>query len=135
MDNYVDYKTQRTNHAEYFDACARFITAPRIEEENIRLQKEMIICKCDLSDRRLKCLHDHGIRLDLPCTYKALAWLLATQLHNAVQSGIDREFKFYAIEKNQARAARAGKSMPWPRDHPGTRTLTASTTPSESPHS
>ena len=35
IDNYhIDYETQRTNHAEYFDACARFITAPRSEEEH-----------------------------------------------------------------------------------------------------
>ncbi|EKM61880.1 uncharacterized protein PHACADRAFT_248782 [Phanerochaete carnosa HHB-10118-sp] len=74
----------------------------------------MRVCKCDLHDGRLKRLHEVGVREWGVGSYKGLARLIASQIHNVLQPVRD-EARLHKVEKNQERAIRQGKSVPWPR--------------------
>lgn len=106
------YDELRVDRPGFFDVAARFITVPRPDEENTRLQEEMAVCHCDLSDKRLRSLH--GVATPGTHDYKSLGHMVASQVHNVLQPVRD-EAKLHKVEKNQRRAARHGKSVPWPR--------------------
>lgn len=103
----------RVNRPEVYDACIRFITVPRSNEEENRLEDEMNVCKCDVSDGRFKLLHDISAKVNAR-TYRDLGLAFARQVGNVLES-TRLERKFHKVEKNQQRAAREGTVLPWPR--------------------
>ena len=84
-----------------------------VMEENNRLQEEMSVCKCNISDQLVKKIHDDAARLGTR-TYKDIGLFLARMVCNALQPARDKG-KIHKVEKNQQRAAREGKTVPWPR--------------------
>ncbi|GJE98870.1 zinc finger MYND domain-containing protein [Phanerochaete sordida] len=108
-----NYEALRVEHPAFLDACARFITVPRSDEENDRLQAQMSVCSCDLSDERVAQMHQKASK-SADCSYKHLGWMLACQVHNVLQPVRD-EGNLHKVERNQQRAERRGKSVPWPR--------------------
>ena len=101
------------NRPEFFDTCIRFITATRSTEENNRLQREMSACKCDVSHEQAEQLHDCGATSGA-CTYKDLGFMLAHQISSVLLPVRDNG-RLHKVERNQRRAVRTGKPVPWPR--------------------
>lgn len=103
----------REGYPQYYDACVRFITVTRSEEENARLEKDMEICSCDLSNRQIESIHNIGARYGYDSTYKEVGKRCAGEVHNALQP-VREAGNLHKVSRNQERAAREGKSLPWP---------------------
>lgn len=99
----------RSKHPELYDAFVRFITVSRPDGELIRLEEAPGPCRCNLTDRRLRALHQYNTGA---CTWPRLGGLMETYAMNAINTS---EGRLYKVEKRQQRAALQRKSAPWPQ--------------------
>ena len=114
-----NYTVLRVARPAFLDTGARFITVSRSDEENERLKDEMNACKCNISDVRMKQLHDIRPSADVPsesCTYFTLGRTIASLISTVLQLPIEEgKLNLNKTEKYQLRAVRRGKPVLWPR--------------------
>ncbi|GJE98871.1 zinc finger MYND domain-containing protein [Phanerochaete sordida] len=109
-----NYGALRTEHPDFLDACMRFITVPRSDEENEQLEERMAVCSCDLSHKDMSKMHAMARDATTGCSYSRFGWMVANQIHNILQPVRDDD-NLHEVEKNRQRAERLGTSVPWPR--------------------
>ncbi|GJE98872.1 zinc finger MYND domain-containing protein [Phanerochaete sordida] len=112
MRGYDDLAFRAANVA-FFDACSRFITAPRSEDDHLRFEKQMRECSCDLTNEQSRTIHQYGSWSE-PCTASQFSWMLVCILYHVLLS-VRADDRLHKVEKNRRRAARQGTTVPWPR--------------------
>lgn len=107
---------------DVFDTCARFLTAPRTEEEMERLNTSISMCACDLSDAKVKEIHRLASqsykerRKDSEWSINDLVDTFMAAIHNPLQS-TKASNNLHKVSRNAQKAAREGKKLKWPRSH------------------
>ncbi|GJE98865.1 zinc finger MYND domain-containing protein [Phanerochaete sordida] len=101
----------RSNHPEIFDAFIRFITVPRPEGQLLRLEETSNTCGCDLTDHRVRALHEYKTGTTA-CSWPSLGALMECHVMSAVNLS---EGRLYKVEKRLERAVHQHKPASWPR--------------------